>query len=58
MNKGQVEVQAFGGGLYLVIFPPSKVERILFGDTGRPVFVHAKDERRAVRKALRKIGRR
>jgi len=57
MNKGQVEVQAFGGGLWLVIFPPSKVERIFFGNVGRPVFVHAKDKKQAVRKALRKIGR-
>jgi len=55
MNKGQVEVQAFGGGFWLVVFPPSKVERIFFGNMGRPVFVHAKNERQAVRKALRRI---
>ena len=54
-DKRQVEVQAFGGGLWLVVFPPSKVERIFFGDKGTPVFVHARDRRQAIRKALRKI---
>ena len=56
-GQGQVQVRPFGGGLYLVVFPPSKLERIFFGDKGTPVFVHARDRRQAIRKALRKIGR-
>jgi len=56
--RDKPDVTPLGGGLYIVTFPPTTIERIIFGDKGKPVMVEAKDEKQAVRKALRKLGRR
>jgi len=52
-HKANQKHIANGGGLYIVEFEPGPVEKLIFGDKGKIVAVHARSEKEAKRKALK-----